>query len=261
MIMQKKRKKTALVTGASSGIGKEFVRQIAESCPFVDEIWVIARHETALLALQREIPSVSIRVLPLDLQDSGDLSRLKNLLREERPGICFLVNSAGVGYAGRVEEGGRKETLSMIDINCRALTEVTLLALPYLCRGARILQMASGAAFLPQPGFAVYAASKAYVLSFSRALGVELRRRRLHVTAVCPGPVRTGFFETGHISLSPEKEKFLVSPEKVVRQALRDAAKRKPVSVCGLPMKFVWFASEILPQSVMLFLSRLFIKI
>ncbi len=259
--MQKKRKKTALVTGASSGIGREFVRQMAKTCPFLDEIWVTGRREDALCALQKEFPSVSIRVLPLDLQERGDLDRLKNLLELEKPGLCFLVNSAGVGYAGMVEEGDRKETLSMIDLNCRALTAVTMLALPYLCGGARVIQMASGAAFLPQPGFAVYAASKAYVLSFSRALGEELRRRNIHVTAVCPGPVRTGFFEAGHIRLSPQKEKFLVSPQKVVCQALRDAGKKKPVSVCGLPMKFVWFASEILPQSVMLFFSRLFIKI
>ena len=182
------------MTGASSGIGREFVRQMAKTCPVLDEIWVTGRREDALCALQKEFPSVIIRVLPLDLQERGDLDRLREFLELENPSLCFLVNSAGVGYAGRVEEEDRKETLSMINLNCRALTAVTMLALPYLCGGARVIQMASGAAFLPQPGFAVYAASKAYVLSFSRALGEELRRRNIHVTAVCPGPVRTRFF-------------------------------------------------------------------
>ena len=136
----------------------------------------------------------------------------------------------------------------MIDVNCRALIAVTRLCLPYMGRGSRILQLASGSAFLPQPGFAVYAASKSCVLSFSRALREELRPRGIVVTAVCPGPVDTDFFRAGGITLSPLKRFFLADPEKVAKKALADARKGKALSVYGLSMKMVRIAAKVFPE-------------
>lgn len=269
--MEKKRRQIAVVTGASSGIGREFARQIAENYESIREIWVIARRKQALCELRGEIEQSSgresraekqgaagtprIRILPLDLGLEASFGELEALLQSEKPLIRMLVNSAGLGFSGKVEELKFSQALPMIDINCRALTAVTMLCLPYMPKGSRILQVDSGSAFLPQPGFGIYAASKSYVLSFSYALREELRGREISVTAVCPGPVKTAFFETGGIKLNPVKRRFLAKPEKVVRKALFDAEKGKAVSVCGVSMKLVRAASRIFPREVMTRLS------
>ena len=196
--MEKKRASIAIITGASSGMGREFVRQIAESYHSISEIWVIARREQALLELQDELKEkTSIRTLPMDLAEKDACTELAALLKKEKPVIRILVNSAGLGHAGKLETQDVDQILNMIDVNCRALTAVTMTCLPYFRKGSRIIQLDSGSAFLPQPGFAAYAASKAYVLSLSRALKEELRSRQISVTAVCPGPVKTDFFAAG----------------------------------------------------------------
>ena len=143
----------------------------------------------------------------------------------------------------------------MLDVNCRALTAVTMLCLPYLKKRSRIIQIDSGSAFLPQPGFAVYAASKAYVLSFDQALGAELKDRGITVTSVCPGPVDTEFFQTGGIALSPLKKIFLAKPQKVVRKALFDAEAGKDLSL-GRSMKLLRLLGSVLPQKLILEVMR-----
>ena len=142
----------------------------------------------------------------------------------------------------------------MVRLNCEALCAVTRLVLPYMPHNSRIIQFASAAAFLPQPDFAVYAASKAFVLSYSRALGEELRDRDIYVTAVCPGPVKTEFLElaetTGQIPLY--KRLVMANPRHVVRKALKDSIMGRPVSVYGLTMKVFLLLTKILPHSMIL---------
>lgn len=256
--MKKNRREIALVTGASSGMGRSFVRQIAGRYPRLHEIWVTARREEELLKLQREVPGMKLRILPLDLSDCDSFTFLQEILDKEAPCIRILVNSAGVGYSGLTQDQDPKELCRMTDVNCRALICLTRICLPYLVPGSRIVQLASGAAFAPQPGFAAYAASKACVLSFSRALREELRPAGIRVTAVCPGPVRTSFFQNGGIRISPVKRLFLADPERVVNQALLDAAKGKSVSVYGLSMKFVRLLSQIFPQEILAWLAGRF---
>lgn len=253
--MKQDRKQIALVTGASSGMGRCFVRKIAENYPFLHEIWVIARREEALDALQKELPETELKILVCDLSDRQSFPALEELLKQESPRIRLLVNGAGLGHNGPVERQAPDGICSTVDVNCRALMVVTRICLPYLGRGSRVIQMASGSAFLPQPGFAVYAASKACVLSFSRALREELRHKKISVTAVCPGPVRTDFFRAGGISISPVKKMFLAEPEKVVERALEDAARGKAVSVYGISMKLVRLAAAVLPEGLLIWLS------
>ena len=145
----------------------------------------------------------------------------------------------------------------MIDLNCKALTRMTLTCLPYMSVGSRILNLASAAAFCPQPGFAVYAATKSYVLSFSRALGAEVKQKSIYVTAVCPGPVDTAFFEVSGPTDSRLKEKVMVKAPQVVRRALLDARARKAVSVYGIPMKGAQIAAKLLPHALVLRLERI----
>ena len=123
-----------------------------------------------------------------------------------------------------------------------------------MTKNSRILQFASAAAFLPQPGFAIYAATKAFVLSYSRALSMELKRRQIYVTAVCPGPVKTEFFAiaetTGKIPLY--KRLAMADPKRVVKKALRDSMMGKPVSVYGPLMKAFWLLSKLCPHELIL---------
>ena len=161
--------KIAVVTGASSGMGREFARQIAARYSKFDEIWLIARRTERLEEVAAEIKLTS-RIISLDLSSMDELAALNELLMENAPDIKLLVNCAGYGKSGSFEELEYSEQLGMIDVNCRALTAVTKMCLPYISQNSRIIELASAAAFMPQPDFAVYAATKAYVLSFSKAL-------------------------------------------------------------------------------------------
>ena len=172
--------KIAVVTGASSGMGREFVQQLGYFYKTLDEIWVIARRRERLEELA-EKSRVPLRIFDGDLQKKKVYKKFCEALKEERPDIRMLVNSAGFGKSGAVTEIAGEEFRSqpdMVDLNCRALTRMTLLCLPYMKKGSRIVNLASAAAFCPQPSFAVYAATKAYVLSFSQSAGSGARFQR-----------------------------------------------------------------------------------
>ncbi|MGI6053850.1 MAG: SDR family NAD(P)-dependent oxidoreductase [Clostridium sp.] len=249
--MMAHRNKIAIVTGASSGMGRETAIQLADRFAGLSEIWLIARRRERLLDLERILP-VPCRILPLDLTDERARDELSKELAAVKPDVKILVNASGFGKIGRVEQIPLWEQTGMIRLNCEALCAVTHLVLPYMHAGGRILQYASAAAFLPQPGFGVYAATKAFVLSYSRALGEELRSRRIFVTAVCPGPVRTEFFsiaETGG-RIPLYKRLTMADPKKVVRLAIRDMMMGKPVSVYGPLMKLFRGMAATVPHSL-----------
>ena len=244
-------KKIAIITGASSGMGREFVRQVAKGCRELDEIWVIARRRERLEQLQSKIAECPLRILVADLATMEGIERLRALLEAQRPRVHVLVNAAGYGMIGQVAEMSLGDSTGMIDLNCRGLTAVTQVVLPYVREGGHIIMMASSAAFCPQPKFAVYAASKAYVESYSRALNRELRHRRIRVTAVCPGPVATEFFgkaETYH-SVALYKKLTMAKADRVVSQAMKDAAAGKDMSVYGWLMKGFRILCKVLPRS------------
>ena len=186
-------KKIAIVTGASSGMGREMVYLLADHFAALEEIWVVARRKERLEELVGKVP-VRLRILPLDLTSEEDLGALSVLLKREQPNVKILVNGAGYGKTGAVGTIRRDLSVGMVRLNDEALVAVTEMVLPYISKNSRIIQFASAAAFMPQPGFAVYAASKSFVLSYSRALAVELKKKNIYVTAVCPGPVETEFF-------------------------------------------------------------------
>jgi len=271
-----KNKNIIIVTGASSGMGKEFVKQIDKKFPKVDEIWLIARRKDVLRELAMVCNHVC-RILPYDLCEKQAQDAIRVLLATEQPQIKLLVNSAGYGILGpfspssqnanEIEEQKEKisvntewmkEQTGMVSLNCEALTAMTYLCIPYMKKGSRIIQLASSAAFLPQPKFAVYAATKSYVMSFSRALNEELRARHIYVTAVCPGPVNTEFFERAEVGSDTLfiKKLVMAKPENVVRKALMDARNKKDVSVYSLPIQAFYVASKLLPHKMMLIIMR-----
>ena len=164
----------AIVTGASSGMGREFARQIPRLYQSLDEIWLVARRTERLKELKEELP-IPVRIFDGDLERDYIYEKIDRELFLTKSDVRMVVNSAGFGKVGSLKEAEQKEQLSMIRVNCEALTKMCMVCMPYLSKGSRILNLASVAAFTPQPGFAVYAASKAYVYNFSRAIREELR--------------------------------------------------------------------------------------
>lgn len=249
--------KITIITGASSGMGREFARQLDDSYN-MDEIWIIARRKERLEELKEEL-STKTKVIVGDLQDREFLSEFQSLLASDNPQIDILVNAAGFGKVGNVNEINGNEQADMIRLNCEALVHMTVLCLPYMRKGSKILNIASASAFCPQPGFSVYAATKSFVVSFSRSLGVELKETGISVTAVCPGPVETEFFNvSGKKENNGMKDSLTVKPEKVVKKALKDANKGKELSVYGISMKLCCFFTKIIPHSIILKLMKLF---
>lgn len=252
-------KRIAIVTGASSGMGQELIRQIACRND-IDEIWAIARRTDKIikysleLAMDYQVETSKVVAMPFDLLNKEHRVSLKTALEKDNPDIILLGNAAGIGFSGSFEELAESEMADTVELNCTALTELTHMCLPYMKNGAKIIQFASAAAFMPQPGFAVYAATKAYVLSFSRALGRELKGRGISVTAVCPGPVKTEFIDSANKGkeLSAYKKLVMAEPEKVVAKAVKDAEKGRSMSVFGLPMKCSMVLSKLLPHGLLM---------
>lgn len=253
--------KIAIVTGASSGMGWEAAIQLADRFAGLDEIWLVARRRDRLFELKKKLP-LPARIFEMDLTKREELFRLSDALETRKPQVKFLVNAAGYGKIGRVGEVSMTDEMGMPDLNCTALVGITHLVLPYMAKNSRILQFASSAAFLPQPGFAVYAATKSFVLSYSRALNEEVREREIFVTAVCPGPVKTEFFDIAQTSGEMPFYKLLAMADakKVVKKAIRDSMMGKCVSVYGLLMNLFFLASKFLPHSVLLAVMAAFPK-
>ena len=182
-----------IITGASSGLGREFALQMDNYFSNIDQFWLIGRNQKRLNEVAQALQFHAAMILDMDVTDEEALDELEQELKNRNAKVRMLINCAGYGIMGDFAHQDRNEVLGMIKVNCEALTDLTQRLIPYMSKGSRIIQLASSAAFLPQPDFAVYAATKSYVLSFSRALGEELRKREIYVTSVCPGPVNTNF--------------------------------------------------------------------
>lgn len=234
-------------------MGRETAVQLADRFGGLTEIWLVARRLNRLEELEEALP-VPVRKFDLDLTDETQRDRLSKALQTMNPDVKILVNASGYGKIGRVGAISLEDEIGMPDLNCTALCAVTHMVLPYMSNNSRILQYASAAAFLPQPGFAVYAATKAFVLSYSRALNEELKERRITVTAVCPGPVKTEFFEVAQQgrSLTLYKRLAMADPRKVVKLAIRDSCMGKTVSVYGPLMKTFHLLCKVVPHSLLL---------
>lgn len=243
--------KIAVITGASSGMGREFVLRLAKEKPF-DEIWVIARRLERLQSLQTLVPEVKIRPLAMDLTREDSLAEYKTLLAAENPEVSVLVNASGFGKFGAFEDIELSEQLNMIDLNDKAYVAMTYLTLPYMRAGGEIYQLDSLSSFQPVPYITVYGATKAFILSFSRALNVELKKRKIRSMAVCPGWVRTEFFDRAVRDDTITYYNRFFTPEEVVARALRDMKKGKDVSVCGASIRAQVWLTKLLPHRLVM---------
>lgn len=241
----------AIITGASGGMGWEFARQL-DGQDELDEIWLVARRRENMEELASLLEKTPARIFALDLTVAEQLKGLFDVLETEEPTIVWLVNNAGYGKIGAFDSVEVETNLNMIDLNIRSLTEITQRALPYCERGSKIVQIASSAGWLPVTNFAVYGASKSYVVQFSNALARELKPRGISVTAVCPGPVETEFFNVASgIGTKMDMPEFVTAQaDKVVRLAIRDARKGHANSVYGMSIKALGAVSGLIPRSL-----------
>lgn len=250
--------KTAVITGASSGLGRELARRVAEYFPEIEEIWLVARRRERLEELAGSIEGVKCHVIAADITAGAGLAAISDCLSERQPDIRLLVNNAGFGTLGDFCDMDLDGQLGMIDLNVRALTAVTHIMLGYMSEGARIINISSIASFVPNERMAVYCAGKSYVRAFSRALGMELRRRGIKVTAVCPGPLSTEFLEVAKIEGNSKTFAMLprVPVEKAAAGALRASHRGRPVYTPGAFYKLYRVLSAVIPDTIMMWFAR-----
>lgn len=276
-------RKITIITGASSGLGAEFARQIYNNCKNetaesrITELWLIARNKEKLESVRAELENKKIENGELKTENSGDAISQKtesnfsssgfpkikvvpmnlagkegvNLFRtflatEKISGefkISMVVNNAGFGTYGEFAQTPLDKELEMIDLNCTALTGICGAVLPYLEAHSSIINVASLAAFLPLGNFAVYAATKSFVLSFSVALAAELKDRQIRVSALCPGSVSTDF---ANVASNGARKEVLngKDPAAVVAHCLKKAKKGKRIILWSLKWKFTAFMSR-----------------
>lgn len=244
----------AVITGASSGLGLESAKQIDSIYTYkLDEIWLISRRIGKMEALAADLKH-KVRIFAIDVSDKNALNEYNTSLKELSPNILMLVNAAGCGYYGNFCDNTIEDINSTIDTNCNGLVNITYISIPYVVSGGRIIQFASASAFMPQQSFAVYAASKSFVLSFSRALNEELKSRNISVTVACPGPVKTEFMNLASKYKKASLMKTLVAakPSSTVHTIIYDSYKRKAVSVPTGTMKVIRLISKLFSHSLLL---------
>ena len=242
--------KIAVITGASSGMGRDFVGAIDKEFE-LDEIWVIARRRERLEELVGTCRA-AVRPVVLDLMDRASYNVYKSMLEAEKPEIQVLVNAAGCGLFGEFMEMDLDGQLDIIELNDKALTAFCHMSVPYMPAGSHIINLASNSSWQPVPYINVYGASKAYVMSFSRSLGVELASRGIHVMAVAPGWIKTEFFDHAvHDNTIKYYDRFYTS-QQVIDQAMKDLRKKKAVSILGFPVRMQVRAIKHLPVSLVM---------
>ena len=241
-----------LITGASSGIGEAFARALAARG---HNLLLVARSEAKLGTLCNElgrIHRIHCQHAPLDLSKPESPSQLFEETKTRGLEIDLLINNAGFGSMGDFTTQDLAHELNMIDLNVRSLVEMTHRFLPPMRarKGGAIINVASTAGFQPVPYMAVYAATKAFVLSFSEALWEENRPYGIQVMALCPGVTETAFFEAAHIEKPPARTVETV--EQVVETALRGLKRRKSSIISGLPNKFMVGSERLMPRTIVL---------
>lgn len=242
--------KIAVITGASSGMGRDFVFAIDKEYE-LDEIWVIARREERLVELQKDCRS-KIRPLALDLLKRESIYQYKALLEAEKPEVQVLINAAGFGLFGTFTEMDMDKQMDIVDLNSRALIAMCHATIPYMPKGSKLINLASNSSWQPVPYINVYGSSKAFVMNFSRALGVELKAQGIHVMAVAPGWIKTEFFDTAVHDDTIKYYDRLYTSQEVIDQAMKDLRKGKKVSILGFPVRMQVRAIKFLPVSLVM---------
>ena len=249
--------KIAIITGASAGLGQSFFHSVVARHPDLDGIWLIARRVERLEALGDGSP-IPVTAISMDLTDPACYDALQQRLSAANATVKMLVNNAGVGELNEVADSDWPTQSRMVDLNCRALTAVTTVTLPFMKEGSVVLNVASIAAFAPNARMTVYSSTKAYVLSFSKGLREELRKKKINVLAVCPGPMATEFLEVANITGRSPMFKLLPysNPDKVADRAVVLAERGRGVYTPRLFFKFYRLLAKLLPHALIMKLCK-----
>lgn len=235
-------KNIAIITGATGGIGKEFVALMIDEN--VDEIWCVARNQDKLHRLKTKYGE-KIHVISLDLSKQESVTQIIELLKKESANVTYLINNAGIGEKlGSYKELNAEKSYETIQVNCTAVAALCVGCIPHMQKGSKIINLSSQSSFQPVPYINLYASTKAFVTSFTRALNAELRGTGITATAICAGWADTEMLPK---SLNGKAVKYpgLVSPRLVAVKGLSDAKKGKDVSVCTLYVKYMRFLSKV----------------
>ncbi len=238
--------RVAIVTGATGGIGSEFIRQIA-SDENIDEIWAVGRNAEKLDKLISEYT----KVVPLEADLSKGIAEISDKLKSSKPDVKLLINNAGTGYMGYFDKMGTDKVESLCMLNCTVPAMLVSECLPYMKAGSGIINIASSSSFQPNPYLTMYSASKVFVKNFSRALGVELKNRGIKVTCSCPGWVDTGMLPK---EKNGKKIHYtgMISTEKVVRKALADLRRGRELSLPSFFAKYFRVYSKLMPTKLVM---------
>lgn len=246
---------TAIITGASSGLGREFALAIKNRCPDIESFWLIARQRERLSGLAKELGEGKCFVLPLDLTNKESFEEYRQALHDSVPEVKYLINNAGFGKLEDFENISAEDCGDQVMLNCTALTVITRETLPYMEKNGEIINISSIASFAPNTRMAVYSSTKAYVTSFSRALREELKSRSVNVMAVCPGPMDTEFLPIANIKKGTSKTFDTLprsNPAKVAKKSLKYSAKKKAVYTPKLFFKLYRILAKILPTALVM---------
>lgn len=246
--------KTAIITGASSGLGVEFALSVDKNRPEIEEIWLIARRKDRLEEIARKIGKKT-RVLSLDITGDEDLKIYTDLLESEKPDVKLLINNAGFGRLGEFSELSAEDSRQMLRLNCEAVTVITRETVARMSEKSEIINTCSIASFAPNARMAVYSSTKAYIMSFSRALRQELKPKKINVIAVCPGPMDTEFLSVAGIAKGSSTAFDTlprVNPRKMAEGSLKASKKGKGVYTNKLFYKFYRLLAKLLPHSLVI---------
>lgn len=250
--------KIAVITGASSGLGTEYAKAVDKRRHDIDEIWLLARREDKLLEVA-SLLKTKTRTVKCDITNNDQLNDFVALLKSEKAEIKLLINNAGFGKLGYFYDISTTDNAGMIRLNCEALTVMTSIALPFMKEQSEIINTCSIASFAPNSRMAVYSSTKAFVMSFSRALRAELKSRKINVLSVCPGPMETEFLSLAGIGKGDSKT-FDTLPrdnaQKVAEHSLKASKKKKAVFCDHIFYKFYRVVSKILPTSLVMKMAK-----
>ena len=242
----------AIITGASSGIGREFAKQMKEKLG-VNEFWFIARRADRMESLRNEL-GVKAKIISADLTEKAGIGAVRKGLETEKPKVKYLINAAGFGKFGSFDELDESYVEKMIDLNSKALVLITHMTIPYMERGGRIVELGSGSCFTPLPYFNVYSSSKVFVLHYTKALNFEIKGYGLRATCFCPGWVETDFLEKATDNptvTTPKAMKPLLKCERVVAKCIRRMERGRVMCVTNWYTKLQHFLFKVMPDGIL----------
>ncbi len=243
----------AIITGASSGLGREYALALMKQHPEIGEYWLIARRADRLRVLASQLTGKNVKVLPLDLTRDEDLATLGAELKAAKADVKYVINNAGYGKMGNFIDMPMADSAGMVKLNCVALTGVASLCLPYMGKGSSMIMVCSIAAFVPTPRMAVYCSTKAFVFSLAKALKAELRPRGVNVLAACPGPMDTEFLDVAGITGNSQLFKSLprVDPKKMAETSVHKADQGKTVYTQRMLFKLYRVLGKLIPHNLL----------